>query len=322
MNYGDGWYGGVYVGAMYALAFTSNDVPYVVEAALKTIPTGTKYHDCISDVIRWHKQYPNDWKQAWFEIQRKWTDDIGCPDGVFSQFNIDATVNSAYVVLGLLYGNGDFSKTIEISTRAGQDADCNPSTAAGILGTMLGYEAIPDYWKKGLADAEDLNFKYTDISLRKAYDMSYRHALENIKRNGGKVDANSITIKTQKPVAVRWEQSFTGVYPYKKQWIDKPLEGEHAFKFTGNGFVVKGECKPKQGSMFDADVNATATVEMVVDNGKPETIALPASFTTRRHELAWKYALPEGEHTVILRLKSGGEAAVCYMSQLLLYQAK
>ena len=30
MNYGDGWYGGVYVGAMYALAFVSNDINYIV----------------------------------------------------------------------------------------------------------------------------------------------------------------------------------------------------------------------------------------------------------------------------------------------------
>ena len=38
MCYGDGWYGGVYVGAMYSLAFISNDIQYIVEEALKTIP--------------------------------------------------------------------------------------------------------------------------------------------------------------------------------------------------------------------------------------------------------------------------------------------
>jgi hypothetical protein len=30
-------------------------------------------------VIRWHDQYPNDWKRTWFEIQRKWSDDVGTP---------------------------------------------------------------------------------------------------------------------------------------------------------------------------------------------------------------------------------------------------
>ena len=57
-----------------------------------------------------------------------------------------APANVAFVVLGLLYGKGDFGRTIDISTRCGQDSDCNPSTAGGILGTMLGYSNIPDYW--------------------------------------------------------------------------------------------------------------------------------------------------------------------------------
>jgi hypothetical protein len=141
MNYGDGWYGGVYVGAMYSLALTSSDMNYVVNEALKTIPKQSKYYECISDVIKWHKMYPDNWKKTWFELQQKWTNDIGCPDGVFAPFNIDATINSAYVVLGLLYGKGDFTETMEITTRCGQDADCNPSTTGGILGGYVGLQS-------------------------------------------------------------------------------------------------------------------------------------------------------------------------------------
>ena len=72
MNYGDGYYGGVYVAAMYALAFVSDDVEFVVNEALKTIPAESEFHKCISDVLRFHKQYPDDWKQTWFEIEKKW----------------------------------------------------------------------------------------------------------------------------------------------------------------------------------------------------------------------------------------------------------
>ena len=86
-----------------------------------------------------HKQYPDDWKRAWFEIQKKWAEDVGCADGVFAAFDIDARLNAAYVVLGLLYGQGDMTRTISIATRAGQDSDCNPSSAAGILGAIIGY---------------------------------------------------------------------------------------------------------------------------------------------------------------------------------------
>ena len=62
----------------------------------------------MKDVIGWYRQYPDDWKQTWFECERKYSEDIGCPDGVFVPYNIDATINSAYILIGLLYGKGDF----------------------------------------------------------------------------------------------------------------------------------------------------------------------------------------------------------------------
>ena len=159
---------------------------------------------------------PDDWKRTWFEIEKKWTEDVGCPDGVFVPFNIDATVNAAYVVLGLLYGNGDFTKTMDITTRAGQDSDCNPSSAGGILGTVIGYDKIPAYWKMGLGEAEPIDFKYTTMSLNDVYDIGFKHALQVIEKNGGKIDANAVTIKLQQPKPVRFEQSFEGHYPIEK----------------------------------------------------------------------------------------------------------
>ena len=185
MNYGDGWYGGVYVGAMYTLAFVSDDMEFIVTEALKTIPKESKFYQCLNDVIGWYKQYPNDWRQTWFECEKKWNQDIGCPEGVFFPFNIDAAINSAYIVIGLLYGEGDFFKTMDIATRCGQDSDCNPSSAGGILGAIIGYNKIPDHWKKNLKDVEDIHFAYTTISLNRTYQMSYGQALKQIERYGG-----------------------------------------------------------------------------------------------------------------------------------------
>ncbi|MFW6289724.1 MAG: ADP-ribosylglycohydrolase family protein, partial [Mariniphaga sp.] len=139
MNYGDGVYGGIYVASMYALAFVYDDMEFIVEEALKTVPPESEFYQCIADVISWYRENPDDWKSAWFEAQKKWTFDKGCPDGVFRPFNIDAKINAAYIVIGLLYGKGDFGATIDISTRCGYDSDCNPANAAGILGAMIGY---------------------------------------------------------------------------------------------------------------------------------------------------------------------------------------
>lgn len=294
MNYGDGWYGGVYVGAMYSLAFVSDDIHDVVSEALKTIPKESDFYKCINDVILWHKQYPDDWKQAWFELQKKWTEEVGCPDGVFTPFDIDAKINAAYIVLGLLYGNGDYTKTLEISTRAGQDSDCNPSSAGGILGTMIGYDSIPKYWKKGLAGVEDMNFQYTDMSLNKVYEIGYRHALEMIKRNGGRVDGQEATVAVQTPKAVRFEKSFDGLYPQEVVAVNKNLEPEYLFEFEGTGVVLKGGAHKESNALPDH----TFELELLIDGQKVEQFRMPTNYTTRKHEIFWRYQLPKGKHTV------------------------
>jgi len=294
MNYGDGWYGGVYIGAMYSLAFISDDIEFIVNEALKTIPEQSNYYKCMSDVIRWHKQYPDDWKQTWFECQRRWSEDIGCPVGVFANYNIDAVINSAYILIGLLYGEGDFEKTIDISTRCGQDSDCNPASAAGILGTIIGYSQIPEKWMKNLREVEDMNFAYTTISLNKAYQMSYDQAIQVIERNGGTVKETDVTIAYNPPVPVKYEKAFEGLYPVKKPGIHKNIQDVGTFTFEGTGIVFQGEVKSE-------NKDYVAIVEMYIDNKLVEKANLPASFTTRRHDLFWNYQLSQGKHEVTFK---------------------
>jgi hypothetical protein len=317
MNYGDGWYGGVYMGAMYTLAFTSSDIQYVVKEGLKAIPVESRFHKVISDVIRWHGQYPDDWKQTWFEIEKKWTEDIGCPDGVHAAFNIDATVNAAYVVLGLLYGNGDFTKTLEISTRAGQDSDCNPSSAGGILGTMIGYGNIPAYWKQGLAEAEEMDFKYTTISLKDVYALGFKHAMQNIIRNGGKVSDQNIVIKKQAVQAVRFEESFTGHFPVEKRGVWKDFSGEYSFEFEGTGFVIRGE-----SAKWNSASAYKGKAELYIDDRLIEAAELPANFTARRHELFWKYQLPKQKHRVKVKLLNFDPENIIHIQDIIVYSDK
>ena len=317
MNYGDGYYGGVFLGACYSQAFLYNDISKVVNEALKTIPKQSKYYQCIADVIKWHKQYPDDWTKTWLEVQKNYSDDIGCPDGVYAPFNIDATVNSAYVVMGLLYGNGDFTKTIEVATHCGQDADCNPSSAAGILGVMLGYDKIPLYWKQGLTEAEDINFKYTSTSLNKVYELSFQQALKNISAHGGKVSSNQILIP-QIPIAtVPFEESFSGIFPKEKINLGKSLSNEQEFTFTGTGFVVRGEA-----SKWGVTLQDFFELEVYVDGKLFEKVKLPVSFTTRRHELTWNYKLPEGEHKVKLKLLNQVSGFECKLQDVIVYRKK
>ena len=310
MNYGDGWYGGVYVGAMYSLAFLSEDVNFVVEEALKTIPAESHFYKCISDVIRWHKQYPDDWKQTWAECEKKWNQDIGCPEGTLQPYNIDAVINSAYVVMGLLYGEGNFYKTIDVATRCGQDSDCNPATAGGILATMQGYDRIPEYWMKNLREVEDMNFAYTNMSLNKTYQASFNHALEMIKRNGGSVEGDSVTIVCQTPVAVRFEQGFEGLFPIGRRDIKRDLPDVEKFEFEGTGVVFTGYMQGQDGYV--------AEVEMYIDGEMAERAQLPVG-KNYRVDLFWRYQLPKKKHVVTFKWLNPDPKAAVHFSSALIY---
>lgn len=315
-TYGDGWYGGVYVGALYSMAFVSTDMQVVVEEALKTIPEQSDFYKCVKDVLLWYQQYPDDWKQTWFECQKKWASEVGCPDGVFVPFNIDAKINSAYVTIGLLYGKSDFYRTIDIATRCGQDSDCNAATAAGVLGTMLGYDKIPEMWKESLYEIEDFSFAYTDVSLNKLSELSLKHALKVIEQEGGTVQGEQVVIKLQQPEAVGYEKSFEGHYPVDKVTVNASLIESTEFVFEGNGFVLKGYVKC-------ADEEYIAQVEMYVDGALTETANLPvakaSSMDNRRVDLIHKYQLPDTEHKVLLKWLNPRQDAQVYLGEAIVY---
>ena len=320
MNYGDGYYGGVYVASLYCHAFVSNDIEFIVTEALKSIPAKSTYYQCINDVINWHKKYPNDWKATWFGVQKKWTQDIACTDGVFLPFDISARVNAAYIVIGLLYGHGDFAKTMDIAIRCGQDADCNPASAAGILGTILGYDKIPAFWKKNLQEVENRNFVYTDISLNKMYALGYKHALQMIARNGGSVNGNSVSIVYQKPIPVKFEQSFSGLIPVQRKWLGwsgVTLKDTFSFPFEGNGINIASGLSNEWGAKSDYVFKVEADID-----GVKEIILLPYNFRVRKNELLTKYNLPIGKHLLKLTLLNPDKVGSIILKDIIIYADK
>ncbi|HEX7072308.1 MAG TPA: ADP-ribosylglycohydrolase family protein [Rhodothermales bacterium] len=316
MNSGDGYYGGLYVATMYALAFVSDDVEDVVRNALAAIPEESTFHQTISDVIRFHEMYPDDWRRTWFEIHRKWSNDIGCPAGVFDAFNIDAKMNAAWVVLGLLYGDGDFTKTYEIAARAGDDSDCNPASAGGILATIKGYSGIPDYWKQGLAEVEPIDFKYTEISLLDAYELTLKHALQMIERNGGRVEGDRVWIPLQSVPTAPLEQNFAGHHPVREIVLNRDLLDEISFDFDGIGFTIHGYASSRDEQKDDIQA------EVYVDGNLVESPVLPTNEQSRRFIPFYRYNLPRGEHTVQIRLIDRPPATRVRLDRVIVYDSE
>jgi len=221
MNYGDGLYGGMFFSGMYAAAFFESEPRKVVEAGLRSIPAGSGYAKVIRDVLAGHARYPDDWKKTWQLVTDAWDKDDPCPDGALRPFNIDARLNGAFVALGLLYGAGDFAKTLDVSTRSGQDSDCNPSSAVGVLGVILGYERIPDVWKSGIPAIAATPFSYTSHSFDSIVASTLRRAFKVIESAGGRVTEAEVVVPLQEPKAPPLEQWSPG-RPTKRVEHDDP----------------------------------------------------------------------------------------------------
>ncbi len=240
MNYGDGLYGGQFVGGMYAEAFFEKDITKIIEAGLACIPDDSQYEETIRDVLKWHRENPGDWQKTWQLIEDKYNLNpdyrrFSC-NGTATDFNIDAKINGAYIVMGLLYGEGDMDKTIIISMRCGMDSDCNPSNAAGILATSLGMENLPDKYKTGIDNTT--RFSYTAYNFPSLVEVCETLARDAVIRAGGKIGLSSTAIFRQGGQAEEAEEGDEVFFiPLKKPvpgqleqcWEPAEIEGEVSF---------------------------------------------------------------------------------------------
>jgi hypothetical protein len=243
-------------------------------------------------------------------VNAKWDLREPCPEGALIPFNIDAKLNGAYVALGILYGHGDFGKTVEYATRAGQDSDCNPSNAAGIVGVMLGYRRIPDKWKSGIPAIADKKFNYTDFNFREIVASTEKRALALIAATGGRVDEQNaeVNIQQPKPLAVElWDNYGAPVervahgdarWQWKGEWRaesrNRTASGagsEASIEFEGSGVIVAGTLLPKGGT---ATIYLDGKMERTVDVCSDES-------SNRNGESVWHaFGLAKGKHTVRL----------------------
>jgi hypothetical protein len=321
MNFGDGLYGGIFFAGMYSAAFFENDVRKVVQAGLAGIPARSRYARILRDVLAWHARYPEDWKKTWQMVEDKWDRDDPCPDGALLPFNIDASINGAYVALGLLYGSRDFARTVEVTARAGQDSDCNPSSAAGILGVILGYDQIPEVWKGGIAKISDSKFEFTGYSFNTICKSTLERALKNIRLAGGRVEAGEVVIPFQTPRAPKLEQWNPGLPDRRIAWNDPSwvFKGDWAeVKQGGDARGVRGKTADRAGAEAELKFSGTAIIlvgdysqsggraDVFLDGKKAGEINAYIVERTFDDALWHVYGLKQGQH--VLKIVLRGDA--------------
>jgi hypothetical protein len=228
MNYGDGLYAGQFIACLYAESFFESDPLTLVQAGLSCIPAASQYAEAVRDVIAWWQDSPDDWEATWTQINDKYTRNLAYrlyssseEAGTRREFNIDAKVNGAYVVMGLLYGGGDPLRTLTIAMRGGQDSDCNTASVAGVLAAIMGYDALPAIYTAALDTNQE--FSYTDYRFPDLLVVSEQLAREAIVAAGGSIetDANGedvflIPIQTAQPspFVQSWAPGYTAGTSY------------------------------------------------------------------------------------------------------------
>lgn len=211
MNYSDGMYAGQFVGGMYAEAFFEDDLLKIIDAGLACIPSECQYAEMVRDIVTWYQTNPDDWEATWKRCQQKYREDPEyqkCSNG-----GIDVKINGAYILIGMLYGKKDLDQTVVISMRCGQDSDCNPSNAAGILFATLGASKLPARFSKANMDQNTV-FSHTAYNFPKLLDICEKLAREYLIREGGHIekDANGEDIfvipvnkPTPSPLVFSWD---------------------------------------------------------------------------------------------------------------------
>lgn len=151
---------------MYSAAFFEPDVEKWVQMAMDTVPDEGPFAEGMRDVVRWHRDH-DDWRQTRRRIHEKYyayeKGDYTAPVSVVSSLQ-----NGLCGVMAILYGQGDFMKTVGIAVSAGYDCDNQAATCAGLIGVRNGAACIPDELTKNFLPrgrwAKPFNNQYLNYS--------------------------------------------------------------------------------------------------------------------------------------------------------------
>ena len=157
----EGLYGELFCAAVQSAAFVESDMDKLLQIGLSYIPDECAVAKAIHVAIDAYKN-GKEWKDARkavlqatpgsFGMYRGYVDQEPESDVPAGKPGFDAPSNIGLMMVGWLYGEGDFSKSICIAAGCGEDADCSAGTLAATLGIIYGTEGIEEKWLKPIGD--------------------------------------------------------------------------------------------------------------------------------------------------------------------------
>ena len=178
----------VHYAAMYSAAFFETDIHRLVDIGTAALPDGSRFASAVEHMKKLHRQYPDDWQAARRELATHYYGEFDYNRGAWPA--VDAVLNGAAGILALLYGEGEFQKTLDMASALGFDADNQAATMVGLLGIVHGTAAIPedllyplgrDRWQAPFND------RYVNVSRHDLPDASIRDIARRTADQGEKI---------------------------------------------------------------------------------------------------------------------------------------
>ena len=137
----NGIYGEMWAAALVAASLASSSAREALEQAMLVVPARSRLSVSLRATISAHEAGQS-WDEAMDDMERR-----------LAGYHWVHTINNAEVVAAaLLWGDGDFSRTIGLAVEAGLDTDCDGATAGSVFGALHGTKAIPAHWTEPLRD--------------------------------------------------------------------------------------------------------------------------------------------------------------------------
>ena len=138
----NGVYSSMFVaGALSATLSHNPTIDTIIQGGLSVIPRRSRLAHIVHEV------------RAWYESDADW---VRVCDRIYDKYGhlpfLHSLHNMAFVVLSLLHGNLDYSKTITTAVMCGMDTDCTSGTAGSIVGAAIGYDGLDQRWIEPLND--------------------------------------------------------------------------------------------------------------------------------------------------------------------------
>ncbi len=140
-GFAEGTTSAIFIAAIESAAFVIGDIRTLINIGLSKIPEDCRVARSVNLVLDSYDR-GEDWVTARNRVVED-SADLGW---------FQAPANVAFVVLGLLYGEGDFKKSMILAINCGDDTDCTGATLGSILGIIGGTSAIPDDWREYIGD--------------------------------------------------------------------------------------------------------------------------------------------------------------------------